>query len=472
MKNKLAVILALGVSITCISAAEAPIKSGSDQQTSMEVTVYNSDLGLVKDTRQLMLPLGQGQLHFMDVASSVMPVTVKVRAVGITNGLHVLEQNYEYDLMSHEKVLDKYIGKTIKIINWNEYQDRQDIVEATLLSNEGQIYKISDEIYLGHPGTKVVPEIPENLISKPTLSWIYQNDFPDAQQIEVSYLTSGISWDADYVLLVSADDKIADLSGWVTVQNQSGASYENAQLKLVAGQVNRVQRAPGRNVLAKDLRYAEAAAQQEFGEQSFFEYHLYDLKRKTTIKNNQSKQISLLEASGISLEKEYVLMGNNGYFYQPMNYLLPKQPVQVYMKFVNSKTNHLGMPIPAGTVRLYKEDSAKSRQFIGEDRVAHTPLDEKIRLKIGEAFDVVAERKQIDFKQVTTRHTESEWEITLSNRKDENIKVTVLEPISGDWEILKSSHPAVPESAFTIRFDVSIPKQSQIKVNYRVVVKY
>jgi hypothetical protein len=446
-------------------------KSTVDDQVAVQVTVYNSNLGLIKDTRKVALPLGEGELRFMDVASHVMPVTVHTKSLNRPDDFSVLEQNYEYDLMNADKLLDKYVGKKIKLMDWNEFQDRKEVVEATLLSNnQGQIYKIKDEIYLGHPGYKVLPEIPENLIAKPTLMWLYDNNSKKTHELEVSYLTKNITWKADYVVVLNKDDTSADIAGWVSLDNRSGATYKNAALKLVAGEVHRV-----RERMREDRVYAMApkdkTGAQRFEEKPFFEYHIYDLQRKTTIKDNQTKQVSLLEAIGAQIQKELLVYGMKGYFtrryYKDQN---PKQPVNVYVKFKNSQGNSLGMPLPAGIMRLYKQDSDESLQFIGEDRIEHTPKDEEVRLKVGEMFDVVAERIQTDYRQITTRLYESEWEITLRNHKKEDITVGIVEPLFGNWVVISNNYPYKKVDAFTIRFNVTVPKDGEVKVKYRIKV--
>jgi hypothetical protein len=448
---------------------ETASKSTVEDQIEVQVAVYNNNIGLIKDTRKIILPSGEGELRFMGVASRIMPVTVHVKSLNYPKDFSVVEQNYEYDLMNANKLLDKYVGKNIKIMIWNEYQDRKETVEATLLSNNnGQIYRINDEIYIGHPGIKVLPEIPEDLIAKPTLTWLYNNKTTKEHNLEVSYLTNNISWKADYVVVLNKEDTSADISGWVTLDNKSGATYKNASLKLIAGDVHRVTEE------LKDNRYmmvqtARAAAPQ-FEEKAFFEYHIYDLQRKTTIKDNQTKQISLLEATGTKIQKELLVEGSQGIFTRHYRSHNPKQPVTVYIKFVNTEDNHLGIPIPKGIMRLYKMDSEGGLLFIGEDRVEHTPVDEEISLKIGEAFDVVAERIQTDYKQITTGLHESEWEITLKNHKKENVTVSIIEPLFGNWTVINNSHPYTKKDAFTIRFDVTVPKDGEVKVKYRVRV--
>ncbi|OGX43580.1 MAG: hypothetical protein A3G91_01980 [Omnitrophica WOR_2 bacterium RIFCSPLOWO2_12_FULL_50_9] len=465
-------IIVLGMALfsgTSVSAQDA-VKSTQKDQTKIDVTVYNNNLGLIKDTRRIALPSGEGELRFMDVASYIMPVTVHVKSLSNPEAFQVMEQNYEYDLMNYGKLLDKYVGRKIKLIDWNQFQDRKEIVEAALISNNDNnpVFKIDNEIYLGHPGYKVLPELPENLIAKPTLMWLYANEADEPHEIEVSYLTNNISWAADYVFVLNQEDTGGDLSGWVTIDNKSGAAYENAKLKLVAGEVQRVQAPMGRmNYKLGMAMMAEAKAPQ-FAEEGFFEYHIYDLQRKTTIKDKQTKQISLLEAAGIKAEKELLVYGVQSFFtqyYRPQN---PKQPVSVYVKFKNSEENHLGMPLPAGVLRLYKEDSQKSLQFAGEDRIEHTPKDEEVKVKVGEAFDVVAERRQTDFKQLTTQLYETAWEVTLRNHKEEDIVVGIIEPLYGNWQVVERSHAFQKLDAWTIRFDVPVLKDEEVKVAYRI----
>ena len=461
-------LIVLGYS-SSLAAGEAVSQSTALDQTGVEVTVYNSNLGLIKDTRAIRIPSGKGELRFMDVASYIMPVTVHVKSLGSPEKFRVLEQNYEYDLMDGKKLLDKYVGKKIKILDWNKFLDRKEIVEAVLLSNNrDQIYKINDEIYIGHPGIKVLPEIPENLIAKPTLTWLYENESSNMHNLEVSYLTGNISWKADYVVVLNADDTSSDISGWVTVDNKSGATYRNATLKLIAGEIHRAEEKARDVLYAREEKFKAGAPQ--FGEKEFFEYHIYDLTRRTTIKDKQTKQIRLFEAAGVGIEKEFLVYGVKSYFTGRYRESNPKQPVDVYIKFKNSKENNLGMPLPEGIMRLYKMDEKGSQQFIGEDRIEHTPKDEEIKLKIGEAFDLIAERVQTDFRQVTTRRYETEWEVTLRNHKKNEVTVGLVESLFGSWKVLKSSHEYKKVDAFTLRFDVKVPRDGEVKVKYRIQV--
>ncbi len=470
VKSALLVILLLGLSAQGL--AENVTVSEVKDQTAVEVTAYNNNLALIKDVRTIKLPKGRGELRFMDVAAHINPVTVLVKSLNDPTKFAVLEQNYEYDLMNPTKLLDKYVGKQIKLVDVNKFQDRKETVDATVLSNnQGQpIYRINDEIWLGHGGFRVLPKLPEDLIAKPTLTWLLDNQADAPHKLELSYLTGQISWKADYVVLLDKDDAHADLSGWVTVDNKSGASYRDARLKLVAGDVHTVEPQLPVSMPMPGYRMERAAPAPQFEEKPFFEYHIYDMQRKTTVKDNQTKQISFTEAAGVKTTKELLVYGVKTYFARQYREENPKQPVNVYVKFRNSKDNHMGMPLPAGVMRLYKQDQDGSRQFVGEDKIVHTPKDEDVRLKIGEAFDVVAERRQTDFKQISTRLFETEWEVTLKNHKEQDVTVGIVEPLFGNWEVINKSHPFEKKDAFTIRFDVKVPKNGEEKVKYRVRV--
>lgn len=461
--------MVLGISLFgCAVAAEnPPVPSTGNDRTSVELTVYNSSIGLVKETRKVTLQKGQGRLLFAEVPKTIQPESVRVQSKG--GGFKIIEQNYKYDLSDPNQVLERFEGQKIKLVNWNAYQDRKEETEATLLSAQSQIFDINGEIYLGHPGYKVVPFMPEGLAAKPALIWTYASDTAESREIEVYYLASGIGWDADYSLVVEADEKSAELEGWATVRNQSGASFADASLKLVAGSVNRAPQMYTRKArmeLAEAPMPMDAAGSFEAGGLS--EYHVYDLKQKTTLEDQQDKQLSFLEKAAPAVEKEYQTQGQQYFF---MQYWIDqtKQPVGVYFKFKNSDENHLGIPLPQGTVRIYQKD-AKGQRFIGEDRIGHTPKDEEVRLKVGDAFDITAERTQTDYKELSTKLRESEWEIVLKNRKDQDVKVVVLEPFQQNWNIVESTHPHTKKDAFTGRFEIDVPKNGEARLKYRVRV--
>lgn len=468
MRYRALFLAGLGLMTASLAGAETTTSTLGDQKD-LKVTVYNQQLGLIKDTRTVLLPVGEGELRFMDVAQLIQPETVRVRSLNQTADLSLIEQNYEYDLISPEKLLEKYVDKDIQILSENPYQDRKEVVTATLLSTQGQgVYRIGDGIWLGHPGNHILPEIPEDLITKPTLTWQYQNKAAAAHEIEAAYLTNGFSWKSDYVLLVGKDDAAGELSGWVTIDNQTGATYKNAKLKLVAGDVNRApanQYAP--KLMARGM-VADMAAESQFSEQQLFEYHSYDLKRRTTLKNNQTKQISFLATTPIQLKKEYSTRGENYFFMQNWAGNDKPTPVNVSIEFLNSKKNALGIPLPAGVIRMFKEDAAGSMQFVGEDRIQHTPKDDELRLNVGRAFDVNYKRKQMSFQQLTTRLNESEWEITVKNAKDSAVTVFVDESLGANWKILSSSLPYKKLDAFNVRFEVPVAANSSTTLKYKV----
>ncbi len=465
--------------ITEPAAQTQPGTSTIEDQKSVAITVYNSNLGLVKDTRTLRLPRGTSQLRFMDVAQQINATSVHIKSVTAPNALAVVEQSYEYDLLNPQKLLDKYVGKELTLVLKTLENNSEKLVptSATLLSNNGgQVWQIGNQIVINptNIGEIRFDRLPQDLIAKPTLVWTLNNTGTDTHTVEASYLTTGLNWRSDYVIVVNQNDTKADLNGWVTLNNTSGTAYRNAELKLVAGDVNRVRDEVAMNAVS-EMRVARAGAapQPQFQEQAFFEYHLYTLQRQTNIKHNETKQISLLSSDNFTIKKELIVNGQAFYF---QGYNNPGEPVKekvgVYVSFKNAKENNLGLPLPAGVVRVYKADATGAQQFVGEDRIDHTPKDETVRIKLGDAFDVVAERKQTDYKNIARRVFEYAYEIRIRNHKEEAVTVVVNEPIGGDWEIINSTYPAEKTAAFAARFNVSVAKDGESVLSYRVRVKF
>ncbi|MFP4163485.1 MAG: DUF4139 domain-containing protein [Chitinispirillaceae bacterium] len=415
--------------------------------------------------------MGEGELKYTDIASQINPVSVYVKSLSDPEKLSVIEQNYVYDLISDKKLLEKYEGKKIKIIDWNKFKDRKEVVDAELLSSgrDGEILRIDDEIYLGHPGYKVLPQMPDDLVTRPTLFWKFRNNQKKNQKIEVSYLTSGLKWNADYTLLLSSSDGRSELCGWVTVDNRSGASYDDAELKLVAGDLNRVaQNRPMR--LRKREMMDSRMDQPEFSQENLFEYHAYDLGGKTTLKNNQTKQIRLLGAPDLNISREYVTVASDNHYWGRRIEGEAEQPVQVNLSFLNNKKNGLGIPLPSGTVRLYTSDSQGKPQFIGEDLIDHTSKNERVTLKSGNAFDIEAKRVQTDYTRRTSQLHESEWTVTIKNHKEKKVKVGVVERARENWEVVEASHEYEKIDAASFRFDVTVPENGEVKVKYKLRV--
>jgi hypothetical protein len=450
--------------------------SNLGDQTDLNITVYNSNIALVRDVRQLTLPAGSFRLKFMDIAATINPATVHFRSLTEPDKLSVIEQNYEYDLLEPAKLLHKYVGKEVTLVR--TYQDsgttKHEEIKATLLSdNNGPVWKIGNDIVTGMFAESYrFPEVPANLYDRPTLLMSLDNSGPRKQQIEASYLATNLSWNSDYVLTVARDDKAADLDGWVTLANNSGTAFRNARLQLVAGDLNRLP-APSAPMAMATGAARSMVAKEQFQQESFSEYHLYSLGRRTSVEDKETKQISLLQGSGVPVEKVFVVNGQNFYYHNVYNPGSPqKDPVMVFYKFKNEEKAGLGMPLPAGNLRVYQKDSKGGVLFIGEDHIDHTPKDETVTVHIGNAFDVVAERKQTDYKRIDTHVWEMEFEITLRNHKDTPITVEVNEPIGGDWEMLSSTYKFTKTAAFAAQFKVPVDKNGTSVLKYRIRAKW
>jgi hypothetical protein len=450
--------------------------SRSDARKAVAVTVYSDGFGLVREVRDVDLGTGRVSLEFRDVSSKIEADTVHVKSLAKGHALSILEQNYRYDLLSPEKLLQKYEGKKIKLYRWNKETGKDEETDAEVLSvnNNQPVLKIGNEITYGFPARFAFPEVPKNLIAEPSLVWLLDSQEP-RQALEVTYLTQGFGWSADYVLTVgeeTASVSSADLVGWVTLSNNTSTTYENAQLKLVAGNVQRVREEM--NMPASKAAFTDDAEgeQRQFKEESFFEYHLYTLDRPTSLLSNEQKQVTLLEGHDIQVHRQLIFYGASYYYRGSYGQVVSNQKVGVYLEIKNEEQNHLGIPLPKGTVRVYKADKSGASQFIGEDRIDHTPRDEKLRVKMGESFDVVGDRKQTDYKVISSCVDESSWEISLRNHKDAADEVLVYEPVEGDWQVLSSSMPYDKKDAHTFTFLPKVPARGETKVTYRVRVKW
>ena len=457
-------------------AQAAPLQGASTSladQLDVALTVYNSQIALVRDVRQVRLPGGEFPLQFSDISAAVNPATVHVRSLTDPSRLDVLEQNYEYDLLEPQKLLQKYVGREVTLVRARQVNGTTTMeeVKATLLAyNSGPVWKIGDEIVTGMPVDHLrFPELPANLYSRPTLVWRLNNRGAAPHRLEVSYLSGGLSWSADYVLSVGRDDTVADLDGWVTMGNTSGTAYRNARLQLVAGDLHRVTSGRTGAMDAKRAMMQVASEAAAFAEEAFSEYHLYTLGRRTSIEDKQTKQISLLSAVGLPVRKRFIVEGQQFYYRNRQHPGAPiKDAVRVYYTFKNAEAGGLGVPLPAGTVRVFQADSQGGAQFIGEDRIDHTPKDESITLQVGSAFDIVCERKQTDFRRIGENVWEAEFEITLRNHKSAPVTVEVNEPIGGDWEMLASSHTWTKTAAWAAQFQVPVAADGEAVLKYRV----
>lgn len=424
----------------------------------MAITVYNNNLALVKDVRNLYLNSGQIEVKFTDVASQIDPTSVHFKSLTAPDNVAILEQNYEYDLVSPSKILEKYIDETIRV-----FVEGGEVYEGTLLSSrEGDIVLLDPAGGIKALQGKSIrhidyPALPEGLMTRPTLIWLLKNDTPGEHRTEVSYLTNGVNWHAEYVAVVDAEDTQLELGGWVSIDNKSGATYEETKLKLIAGEVHRVEEKKPMPIMYRAKTDLAAAAVPQFEEKAFFEYHMYTLQRRATIKDKQIKQMSLFPNARVDVRKIFTFDGRED-----------EKRVRVNLEFQNSKEAGLGIPLPKGKLRVYKEDVDASLQFVGEDLIDHTPKDEKVRVYLGDAFDIVGERRITDHERITDRVREENVEIRLRNHKEVDVTVVVIEHLYGDWKILTSSREYRKKDARTVEFDVPVAKDTESVVTYRV----
>ncbi|MCX7736529.1 MAG: DUF4139 domain-containing protein [Candidatus Kapabacteria bacterium] len=436
------------------------------ERKALYVTVYNNNLGVIRDIRNFNIKSGISEINMTDVAQLIDPTSVNIKFDG-----QVLEQNYRYDLVSLMKILEKYIDKSVSMVS-----EQGKTIEGTLLSiNNSQIV-----LRTSSGGLLMIPDIskyqitvgslPEGLITKPSLVWKINSKNAGNKEIELSYQTQGMSWHTEYVAVLDKTDTKIDLNSWVSIENNSGATYPEAVLKLVAGDVNIIQPQPFRgyiDYMEKNAATFESAPQL-FEEKAFFEYHIYNLKNPTTINQNETKQISLFEAKNINVTKKYLY--RSGSYYR---YYSPDQTnkVAVVIEFENKEKNGLGIPFPKGKVRLNKSDG-QSLEFIGEDMIDHTPKDEKIKLKVGDAFDIVAEEKEVDHQSISDKVQEYTYEVKIKNRKDENIEVEVERTLGRNWDILSSNISYEKKDSQTVIFKVKVDKNKEQTLNFKVRYAY
>ncbi|WP_374568771.1 DUF4139 domain-containing protein [Ideonella sp.] len=453
-------------------------RSTLDDQQSVAVTIYNADLALVKDTRRLTLERGANRIALRDVSATMRPETAQLRSVSNPGSFSLLEQNFDFDLLTPAALLEKSVGKTVRIVKTHPTSGAETTESAQVLSaHDGVVLKIGDRIETGLPGRIVFDGVPANLRDRPTLVTELDSQRAGPQEVELSYLTKGLAWRADYVAELSADDRVIDLNGWFTLTNQSGTSYSNAKLQLVAGDVNLVQEEPMEADEAADGRVYAPPPEVTVSQEALFEYHLYTVGRPTTLADQQTKQVALLNASGVPVTKELVLQGQEGYYTDSVGEIGKTLKTAVYIEFANREDTHLGEPLPKGVVRLYKRDSAGNAQFVGEDSIDHTPKNETVRLHVGDAFDVTADKKQTDWRQRDSKKRsreihESAYEIVLHNAKPEAVTVAVREPVPGDWTMLQESQPHRKVAAGTAEWRVKVPAEGSATLKYRVLTRF
>jgi len=451
MKRKLLLIVLFSINIVLPCFSQNTIKSTA-------ITIYNQGIGIVNEVRNYDIPKGLSVLNVIDIPSLIEPSSVHIKFNG-----EVIEQNYQYDLVSMTSLLYKYIDQTITLTN------KEKSYSGKLLSiNDNNIILQTDsglEVFPNLTSYQInVPKLPEGLLTRPTLVWKINSNQAGKQNINLSYSTSGITWTAEYVAVLNDKENEISFNSWVSIDNTSGGRFENAILKLIAGDVHLIQNSNREYIAAKqNVGNTLENALSTFTEEPFYDYHIYELTTKTTIANNENKQISLFNADNIKVTKEYWYSDN------PLKYTNGK--VMSVLKFKNTKENNLGIPLPKGKVRIFKERGGMS-EFIGEDEIGHTPKDEEIMLKVGNAFDLVASTTLINSKKISDKIYENEYSISLKNHKDEDVVIKVLRNISGNWEILSSNMPYEKSDAHNFLFNVKVKKSEEVVINYKVRVNW
>ncbi len=456
-----------------------PLRLWAGESQGYNLTVYNNDLVLVGDGRRLQVLAGTHPLSFEDIASTIDPTSVNIDCPTDPQGFRVAEQNYEYDLVNPQAVLSKYIGQSITLLKFGG--DKGVDLPVKLLSTDGNqmvVQKEDGSLLNVYSNNNIqFPKLPEGLILKPTLCWLVEAKQTGEKDLNLTYLASGMSWHSDYTLLVNEKEDGADFDGWVTVDNHTGTTFTDARLKLLAGDVNRVENAPVRDMLYEAKAMDAAAPTPAFAEKAFSDYHLYTLAHTTTLANNETKQIELLSASAIPVQKLYRYDGaglsdwwGNGITDRTYGNDTGTQKVDVFLKFENREAAGLGIPLPAGKIRVYQKDSDGSREFLGEDSIDHTPKDEEVKVKMGSAFDVVGERAQSSFVNPDAHSIEEGFTITLKNHKKQAVTVDVVEHLYrySNWKITVKSQDFNQVDARTVDFPVMVPADGKATVTYKV----
>lgn len=479
-------LLVLAATCQGVQPACAYDEKKISESSSVSLTIYNQNFGLVRDTRSVELGSGINHVRFEDVAAKIDPTSVSFTSLTAPNSVVVREQNYQYDLIEPTTILSKSVGKDVRIKNYlagggvseisgtlinsprNYVSDAEGRVSSTY---SGLVVKTGNGVILNPQGQVELSELPPGLVPKPSLLWKLETDKAGSHKTEIAYQTAGLNWKCDYVAVINNDDTKTDLTSWVTLDNQSGATYRDAALKLLAGDVHRVT-AP-QPYLAKGMMFRGGApAESQFTEQSFAEYHLYTMAGKTDVKDHETKQLSLFNAAQVPTKKQFVFDANGQFYPGGWSQHGSSKKINVKLEMENSEKNNLGMPMPKGKVRVYKKDKDGALQFIGEDQIDHTPRDEKVRLYIGDAFDVVGERKQMNVQRISDRVTRVQMEISLRNHKKEPITVTTIEHAYGQWKVINSSQEYKKKDSTTFEFEVKVAPDSETKVTYEIEMRY
>ncbi len=459
-----------------VIAADEKTTTGDDQ-VAMAVSLYQHELALIKDTRRITLDDGVNNLVWQEISAKIRPESAWIRDLTHPEQLQIIAQHFDLDPLSPQKLLESHTGKTLSVIRTNPVTGAEDLEKATVLTtNGGVILQFADRVETNTPGRLIFSEIPDNLRVKPAMMALVHNLATKKlaqRNLQLIYLTHGLSWQADYILEIDRRENLANLTGMATLTNRSGADYHDAKLELIAGDINlaRPASAPNAKRLSREMEMA-SAAYADMAAEPHFELHRYTLQEKTTLPDNQSKQVVFISANNIPVEKKFFLQGQSHYYSGYHHHPEQKQAVDVYINFQNMGDD-LDVPLPRGVIRTYQQDQQGELHFVGEDNINHTPGKAAVQLLLGQAFDITAEKKQFDFKKIPSpekhiRQFESAHQITLHNAKKEAVNVVVREPIPGDWHILAESQPHQKITAYMAEWNIEVPAESHAVLTYRI----
>ncbi|MEM1042119.1 MAG: hypothetical protein AAGI91_05765 [Bacteroidota bacterium] len=463
----------LGLLAALPLAAQPVTTSTGEAREDVSLTVYNQNFAVVREVRPLALRRGSNLVRFEDVPSQIDATSLALKALSDPDAVLVQEQNYQYDLVNQTTILDKSVGDRIRLVQTRE-DGSETTLEGVLLSqpSQGLVLQLDDgRVLLNPPGRIIVDALPEGLVSRPSLLWRLDAARSATYPTEVSYLTDGITWTADYVAVVNEAEDAVDLTGWVTLVNGSGATYRDAELQLMAGDVRRVQE----NVQVRGVQALSAlndglrAPEPAFGQEAFFEYHLYTLDGRTTVAQNETKQMTLLAAAHVGVERRLVFDPQRARRYsrgRGQGGGTQDAKLSIMLEWENTEANRMGMPLPKGKVRLYKADARGNLQFLGEDLIDHTPRNEDVSLYVGDAFDVVGTQIVKANRRPSDRISEQDIEVSIRNRKETSTEVVVVARGYGTWSVLGASHEFTTVDAYTAEFPLTLAPDEEVTVTY------
>jgi hypothetical protein len=449
--------------------AQEVIKSTAQDRQSLQLVIYNQNFALVQEVRQIKLPEGKCKLYLADIPSKIEPETVIGKSLFAEESLQILFQKYLYDLITPQNLLKRYVGKRIKVFFENPLTGNKEMTDALLLAcaPSGPVCEINGQVYLHCPGEIILPSLPEGLFPSPTLFWEIYNRAEGEHLIQLTYLTHDINWQADYVLILTQKDQ-GDLTGWIRINNQSGADYNQARVLLLAGELHKT--LPARRIYRSEF-VAQKSMSPQVKETPFFEYHLYRLNQPLTVKNNQQVQVQFEQQSGIGVQQEFVYKGSSYYYRSYYDTPISQDKVKVYLRIANTKENKLGLPLPPGKIRVYQEDKEGNAIFIGEDKITPTPVGKELKLAMGVAFDIIAQRRQNVYRRLSPTVYEIGWEILFQNKKNYPVTINVTEEIPGDWEVINANFEYQKAGAHQLVFVVPVAAEGETKIKYVVRVK-